>query len=236
MGITEDRGATVMINLSRRKLAGFVGVLALVTVSVATAGPAMASSDSSFAPDASVPDRVIDLSSERVPWDYAALAKVDDELSATPTTHRSTSQTTSAVLGGAVPLPEGAQLRVGETLQVNYSDGIVVHQAVTAACTATSSVSNPYKSGSAGRADHSYGLSSGCPGNTSVNAILSSFAAPWWHQRDFKTVSVIPGTTSYWGTTRTCVNSNSTTWHAENAVGSSSISLSSNVNIACNPG
>jgi hypothetical protein len=32
------------------------------------------------------------------------------------------------------------------------------------------------------------------------------------------------------------VNSGSTTWHAENAVGSSTISLSPNVNLACNPG
>jgi hypothetical protein len=148
---------------------------------------------------------VINLTGEQVPPDHAALNTISAKLAATPMTQRSASSGSAAVAGSAVPLPAGVELRAGETLQVNYSDGIVVHQAVTAACSVTSSVTKPD-------------------------------AAPLWHQRDFETTTVFPNTTWYCGTVKGCVNSGSTTWHAENAVGSSTISLSPNVHLACNPG
>ncbi len=69
-----------------------------------------------------------------------------------------------------------------------------------------------------------------------MNGILSSFAWPLWHQRDFETVTVTPGSSLYWATDKKCVNSGSTTWHSENAIGSSDTALSADVNLACNPG
>lgn len=40
----------------------------------------------------------------------------------------------------------------------------------------------------------------------------------------------------YWGTVGACFNSAAKTWHAENTVGDSTISLSANRSLACNPG
>ena len=146
----------------------------------------------------------------------------------------STGLTTEAYV--PIPLPPGFELAVGETVQVNYSDGVVTQQAIALACTSTSSVGNPYVTSGQARSSHSHGLSSGCAAKASVNGILSSYAAPWWHQRDFETVTVNPDYTVYWVTSRACVNSGTTTWHSENAIGSSVTALSPNVNLACNPG
>lgn len=220
----------------KKTIASALGALALVGASIATATPALAAAESPSTLQSVPVTRVLNLTSQQVPMDHAALNTITKKLAATPSSARSASGATAAVEGSAVPLPAGVKLSAGETLQVNYSDGVVTHQAVTAACQVTSSVTKPYKSNNSGRADHTYGLGSGCSGATSVNAILSSYAAPLWHQRDFESTTVSPKTTMYWGTVKGCVNSGSTTWHAENAVGSSSISLSPNVNLACNPG
>ena len=137
---------------------------------------------------------------------------------------------------GVIPVPADISLRVGETVQVNYGDGVIVHRALAAGCTSSSAVSNPYVASGYAWSDHSHSLSSGCPSSTSVNGILSSFAWPWWQQRDFYTVTVSPGTSVYWSPRKQCQNSGSTTWHAENAIGSSTTALSADVNLACNPG
>ncbi|QRY41078.1 hypothetical protein JVX92_01985 [Microbacterium hominis] len=137
---------------------------------------------------------------------------------------------------GVIPVPPEINLRVGESVQVNYSDGVVVHQALAAGCTSSSAVSNPYVASGYAWSDHSHSLSSGCPNSTSVNGILSSFAWPLWHQRHFYTVTVTPGTSVYWSPRKQCQNNGSTTWHAENAIGSSTTALSADVNLACNPG
>ncbi|WP_139415817.1 hypothetical protein [Agromyces laixinhei] len=106
----------------------------------------------------------------------------------------------------------------------------------TAAKTLQSTGVTPYVATEYARSRHSHGISSGCAQTASVNGILSSFAWPWWYQRSFVTVKVNPGATVSWSTTRACQNSGSTTWHSENAIGSSVTALSPDVNLACNPG
>jgi len=185
---------------------------------------ASASDSAPLGDDAATPSvRVIDRSDESAPAATSA-----------PLTRGAVSPPIS--VKGVIPVPSEIALRVGETVQVNYSDGVVVHQALAAGCTSSSAVSNPYVASGYAWADHSHSLSSGCPSSTSVNGILSSFAWPWWHQRDFYTVSVNPGTSVYWSPRKKCQNSSSTTWHTENAIGSSTTALSADVNLACNPG
>lgn len=129
-------------------------------------------------------------------------------------------------------LPAGVELAVGETAKLIYSDGVVVQEAVALACTATSTVSNAFKSSSKARVNHSHGLSAGCSA-TSVNGILYSSAWPWPAQRDFHTVKVNPGYTTSWQTSRTCAGTATTGWFGENAIGSSLVASSPSVNLAC---
>lgn len=201
--------------------------LACTLLAGALAAGSMSASASDSAPphdDPTTPSvRVVDRSVENAPATKRA-----------PLTHDAVSPPIS--VEGVIPVPDDIIVRVGETVQVNYSDGVVVHQALAAGCTSSSAVSNPYVASGYAWADHSHSLSSGCPGSTSVNGILSSFAWPLWHQRDFYTVSVSPGTSVYWSPRKRCQNSGSTTWHTENAIGSSTTALSADVNLACNPG
>lgn len=212
-----------------------VGVSVAIAASVvfaaapATASPAHTRS-SDIATNTAPPDQVIDRTSERMPVDATAMNTLQARQPAASASQQVVSTNTP------IPLPAGVVLRTGETIQVNYSDGVVVHQAIAASCTSTSSVQNPYVSGGYAWSYHTHGLSSGCSGSTDVNGILSSFAWPLWHQRDFETVTVTPGSSLYWATDKKCANSGSTTWHSENAIGSSDTALSPDVNLACNPG
>lgn len=167
--------------------------------------------------------RIIDRTFERMPIPSTAAQAL-----------QSTGVTTEEYV--PIPLPPGVKLALGETVQVNYSDGVVTQQAIALACTSTSSVQTPYVSSGTARSRHTHGISSGCAQTASVNGILSSFAWPWWYQRDFETVTVYPNSTVSWSTIRGCQSSGSTTWHSENAIGSSIAALSPDVNLACNPG
>lgn len=203
------------------KAAGLAGVLMLAAVTC-SAAPASASTST---PDDGRVDiakiRIFDRTYERMP----ARATASQTLAGIST------QSYVPML-----LPPGVALAAGESLQVNYSDGVVTQQAIALGCTATSSVSNPYVQSGGARAQHSYGLSSGCGATAYVNGILGSFAWPLWHNRDFRSVTVRPGFTTYWTTSRVCVNSGSTTWRSENFIGSAVTAVSSAVNLACNPG
>ncbi|MEV8266841.1 hypothetical protein [Microbacterium sp. NPDC076911] len=129
-------------------------------------------------------------------------------------------------------LPAGVKLAAGETAKLIYSDGVVVQEAVTLACTATSTVSNAYVATGKARVSHSHGLSAGCSA-TRVNGILYSSAWPWPAQRACISVTVNPGYTTYWQTSRTCTGTASTGWFGENAIGSSLVASSPSVNLAC---
>ncbi|TDW29882.1 hypothetical protein EDD25_1600 [Cryobacterium psychrophilum] len=219
-----------MKHVSTLRTAGLIGALALAFMTIAAANPVASYTAPDNGTNAVAVDQIIDRMSDRMPVDATAINALQER-----------QQTASAnqqpvTVHTPIPLPAGVALRTGENVQVNYSDGVVVHQSLAASCTATSSVGNPYVSNGVALASHSYGLSGGCSATASVNGILSSFAWPWWHQRDFHTVNVSPSSTTYWATRKICVNTGSTTWHAENSVGSSSISLTPDVNLACNPG
>lgn len=167
--------------------------------------------------------------------DSTAVSGVDAHLEASARGAEASDDVAAAV-GKPIPLPAGVTLEAGDTVQVLYSDGVVMHEAATRTCTVTSSVTNPRKVNNTVRADHTYGLGTGCRDRTTVVGLLDSWAPPLWHQRDFERITVSPKTTMYWGTVKGCVNSTTKTWHAENAVGASSISLSADKSLACNPG
>ncbi|WP_146071012.1 hypothetical protein [Cryobacterium sp. Y57] len=219
-----------MKRVSNKKAVVLVVVLALAFMNIAAANPAANTSLPDNGTNVIPADRIIDRISDKIPVDEAATKKLQEFQ------QRESSSRQSVTVRTPIPLPDGVALGTGELVQVNYSDGVVTYQAVAAACTVTSSVTNPKVVNGSARSSHSYGLSSDCSETTSVNAILSSYAAPWWHQRSFKTTTVRPGITAYWSTSKTCVNTSSRTWHAENAVGSSVVGLSADVNLACNPG
>lgn len=206
-----------------RTTAGFAGVLMIAALTF-SAAPAIAATGAPADGNVDVGAvRIIDRTSESMPLRTTA-AK----------TLQSTGMTPEAYV--PIPLPPGVELAAGETVQVNYSDGVITQQAITASCTTSSSVETPYVATGYARSRHSHGLSSGCAGTADVNGILSSYAAPWWHQRKFVTVTVTPGAMVSWSTTKACQNSGTTTWHSENAIGSSDTALSPDVNLACNPG
>ncbi|TFD62550.1 hypothetical protein E3T39_00945 [Cryobacterium suzukii] len=215
---------------SNKKAVVFVAVLALAFMNIAAAKPAANTGLPDNGTNVIPADRIIDRTSDKIPVDKTATKKLQE------LQQKESSSRQSVTVRTPIPLPNGVELGTGEVVQVNYSDGVVTHQAVAATCAVTSSVQNPTVANGSARASHSYGLSSGCSETTSVNGILSSYAAPWWHQRSFKTTSVRPGITAYWVTSKTCVNTSSRTWHAENAVGSSVVGLTPDVNLACNPG
>jgi hypothetical protein len=209
------------MNLSRAVPACALSCTLTFTPSAATASTGSPEDPPPVVRDSADDRRLIDLHDQKIPKDP---------------TIRSAADHGDAVSGAAVLLPPGVNLRSGDTVVVRYRDGLVIHRGISATCTATSSVTNPYKSNNAVRAEHTYGLGSGCRDKTAPVGLLDSWAPPLWHQRDFEQVTVAPNQTMYWGTMRSCVNSTPKTWHAENAVGSSSISLSADKSLACNPG
>ncbi len=213
-----------------QRTVAFAGAAVLALLTVAAARPAAADPASpGDAPKPVAVTKVIDRTSEKIPVDVTAVKALQASELAGATNPQ-------AVAVKPVPLPDGVTLQPGETLQVNYSNGVAVHQAITAACTSTSTVDTPYVSGGYAWSYHSHGISSGCSNSASVNGILSSYAPPLWWQRDFQTVTVTPGSSLYWATNKKCVNSGSKTWHSENAIGSSDTALSPDKNLACNPG
>jgi hypothetical protein len=173
---------------------------------------------------------VIDRTSESVPVDAAARKELEARALADP-------DGPSSVLAlKEVPLPAGVKLQPGESVQVNYSNGVAVHQMNALGCTATSTVDTPYVSGGYAWSYHTYGLGTNCSGSTDVNGILESHSWPLWHWRDWETRSVTPGSKLYWATNKKCVNGGLTSWHSLNTIGSSTISSSPDKELACNPG
>ncbi|MGN6426067.1 MAG: hypothetical protein ACTHMF_04540 [Leifsonia sp.] len=202
--------------------------VAFTMSSTAAASPGAGSPVES--PKLTAETRVVDRTSEKMPVDAAAMDSLRARARATidiPTT---------SVAAKPIPLPPDVAIRPGETVQVDYSDGVAVHRMLAPACTSTSTVDTPYVSGGYAWSYHTHGLSAGCPGSASVNGILSSLAPPWWWQRDFTTVTVTPGSTLYWPTNRKCESGGATSWHSENAIGSSVTALSPDRSLACNPG
>lgn len=218
--------------------AGVVGALGVLTLSLGAASPATASTDAGEAPTKVLAvDRVIDRTSEFLPLNRAALntlaTRTQSVLTGASTEQAGLRSTTATA---ALPLPAGVTLDPGETVRVNYSDGVATHQMVSASCKITDSVQNPYVDGGYAWSYHTYGKSAGCAGNTSINGILSSYAAPWWHQRDFTTETTQPNQTTYWATDAKCKNKTKSKWHSENVAGTATTSLSPDTTIACNYG
>lgn len=213
-----------MIGAMGRRIATFIGVVAVSGMLMVAAGPASASEGSSGGDgDESTSVRVIDRGGEKLPVDVAAQREALEL--GQPVTVRT-----------ADPFPDGVELSLGETVQVNYSDGGVVRHAVALGCTITSTAGNPYKTSNKAQAAHSHSLSSGCSSSQFIQGVLESYSWPWWHTRDIKNVTVYPGWTTYFYTQKACVNSNNTQWKARNDRGPTTIVQSSEVTLACNPG
>lgn len=140
-------------------------------------------------------DRVIDRSHEKMPWRAAA---------------RSTAAQEGIVVGVASPVPADLAPGEGETVQVNYADGVVLHQSIAAGCTVSKSAGVPEKRSGKAQARHTLEVSVGCTNRYSATGYLIEGSAT----RDSDTWSGGPGSYASWLTSRTCSGSGGRAWYA----------------------
>lgn len=204
---------------------GWIGGMVAASILMFGSSPAVAADGSTQAEDGPQVDRVIDNSSEKLPVMGIHPNSVDS---------RSTAQE-SFTVAGEIPLPTGVKLTVGETVQVNYSDGVAVHHALSAACTTSATAYNPYMGQGQVRASHSISRSSGCSGGYLLVGELESYAPPFWHKRNSGSNTVQPGTTAFVITSKLCVNTSSKLWKAR-TLNVTLLAVSPEVSLPCNPG
>lgn len=135
------------------------------------------------------------------------------------------------------PLTAEEQPAVGETVQIIYSNAVVVHQQLRAGCEVSASAFNPYKSGSTAYSNATY-RQTGCSGITGTSSTLQK--AEWW---GWNTVSErekgapASGTSYGYLNSYACPNSNNTRyrnllWHIRGGL-DSEIARSSEVTLSC---
>ena len=205
-----------------KRLMGMASAVAAVgALTILGASPAYANTSPATDDERSAVTRVLDLTDQSMPR---------------PATESRSVAPRGSVETEVIPLPSGLQLSVGESVQVNYADGVAVHQAVAAGCTVSIEAGVPTKSGNIATAYHWYSFTSEC-GDSSriVTAGLSSYAAPLWHQRAFQTRTINRGTGQSIVTQKTCANSNTTSWRAETGPGSIVLATSGEARLACSP-
>lgn len=136
------------------------------------------------------------------------------------------------VKGEDVPLPAGVKLLPGEVVRINYRNGVAVHEAKSGTCTATATVRTPTSANSA-ESLHSYYRGSGCSTSAYIRGAL--WANTWLGMSlmDSLSVTVKPGHTTWWGTSKRCAGFDATTWYAE--TGWPAIVSSPDVTLKCNP-
>jgi len=168
--------------------------------------------------------RTLDLTSEMMPTELAPDLRDTDPIE----------------VAQEIPLPSGVKLAVGEAIQVEYADGLVLHEQSTAACKTTSSVTKPKlvtfpKQKGRTSSSHSFGQSSGCSGNLYVN--FEQLVGNKAYGRTEHKVS--PGKTVSKLTQVTCAKKTSTKWKAANYLDDGyngfTISETPNVTLACKP-
>ena len=137
-------------NRALRLAAGLVAAAALVMPS---AGLAHATRPSDLASDTTTINRVIDRTGEKMPWPAAA---------------RSGAELGRLSMRAEVSRPAGLTVAIGQSVQVNYADGVVVHQALSDSCDVTASAGYPTKTNNHAHAAHSYGLSWGVTATPSL--------------------------------------------------------------------
>ncbi len=212
---------------------GLALIASISTISVMATSPALASSGGEYLDPADGTRTTV--VAERV------IFKLDQDWF-DPALSLSLSARTSSVtvVGPARPIPADEQPRVGETVLVQYADATVVHQAITLACTVTTSAGTPYKYGSTVRADTSY-YQSGCSGITRAQGDLDMyFAFEWRNQLPNSSSGTAPrnGQTYYWGLVWHCTNTNNSPFHStvSNQYPNSGlyiINVSNQANLAC---
>lgn len=144
----------------------------------------------------------------------------------------------AVVSDAQVPLSEGVTLGVGETLQVNYSDGVAVHTALKAACTQSSTAGVP-KLTTAGNivyGSHSFSLSAGCSQKVYPEGRVIRVAALGIHKAmAVRTIQVLPGALASWNVQWTCKSKNATEWFSVTAgeVGGAAIATSAKKKLNC---
>lgn len=145
--------------------------------------------------------RVLDRSNELMPRPALAAGMQDD--SGRP-----------LAVPGVIPLPAGLSLALGETVQVNYADGVAVHTALAAKCTQSATAETPRLSTvNSVLANHTFSLSSGCLQKARPEGRLTRVGLlGFWFAEDLRVVTVNPGATYYWTTSRACANKNATEW------------------------
>lgn len=210
-----------MSGLWKRRIRVASVVATVGALSILGASPAYANTSPATDDERSAATRVLDITDQSMP--------------------RPAAESRGLAPGGSVeteviPLPAGLKLRVGESVQVNYADGVAVHEAVAAGCTVSIEAGVPTESGNVATAYHWYSFTTGCADATRiVTAGLSSYAWPLWHQRAFQTRTINRGTGQSIVTQKTCANTNSTSWLSETGPGSVVLATSAEASLRCSP-
>lgn len=203
-------------------------VLATSVVALTFAGSVSTQANDSVKDDISRVSfsRVIDLSRETLPTSSSAQAADEAVL-----------QNPDIVVEspGVLALPTGIELSPGETLQVNYADGVAVYEAITASCTITRVANTPtkYTPSTPDRATTTFSVSltSGCSNGPFYGHLMRG-TPPLDVSVASKNVVGAPGSTMYWATYKNCLT---TAWHKyySEVTGMMGVKTSKAVTLAC---
>lgn len=168
-------------------------------------------------------DRVIDLSDQSMP---KLVTPESAELAGTGIVGVQT-------VDGTIPLPAGVDIADGETIQVNYSDGLTVYES-TAGCTVTASSGTPFKNYTynTGQASFSFSVSSGCTYRDGGTGLLYGYRGGILGYKSVnKYASALPGRTVYWATSMGCKYGTTRPWYSQIAT----YPATATVNLPCEP-
>lgn len=137
----------------------------------------------------------------------------------------------------ADPVTAEERPAVGETVQVIYSNAVVVHEQLRAGCEVSASAFNPYQSGQKAFSNATY-KQTGCSGITQTSSTLQKLEWWGWNTRSEVLKGAPASGTSYgYLTSYSCPNTNSTKyrnilWHIRGGV-DSELARSSEVTLSC---
>jgi hypothetical protein len=206
------------------KRLAWISAISAISI-VGTSAPALASDDDDDLGSEIVVDRVI-YKLDQNAFDESTLALLES------------GGESGVDLGDAHAIPEDEQPQVGEVVLVEYADATVVHQAVTLACTVTTTAGNPYKSGNYAHANTRF-EQTGCTGIIRAESRLQMYwGFSWVSKSILGTNNPLSGNSYGFGHSWYCTNTNSSPFRSivadqyQNS-GMYIINTSNTVNLAC---
>lgn len=197
-----------------------------ITVLVMTFGVTVQESSAEELEKASGQVRVVDRRNQLLPASRLPLPQADMD-----------SQVRIVMTPGEVPLPSGEALSVGEVVQVNYSNGVAVHERVAATCTVSATAQSPFKAEgpnySRAVARLSYSRSSGCKKGGAMAMLWGPHLFQGTSVLSSQYLVVVGGWTSSVQLLKNCKKGNKKLWRSQ--MGAPEIAGSSWVTLPCTP-